>query len=206
MQRVIFLSSCILLCSSTIILQKNKIKLDQTILAIFALPDDELLTGTTLAHYASKGVKVYVAIATDGALGTTDFANIPAGRELVEVRQNEMICSAEALGIEPPILLGLPDQLNTLNGGLQEEIDVLGMKVDSLINTYRPNVIITFGAAGWTGHPDHRLVGNVVTDVFASHSWDWQPKLYYSELVSSTINEKSWAKYLTVQSIYLPVN
>jgi LmbE family N-acetylglucosaminyl deacetylase len=42
-------------------------------------PDDELLMGATLAHYTFAGIKVYVAIATDGALGATDFSKTPAG-------------------------------------------------------------------------------------------------------------------------------
>lgn len=177
----------------------------QTLLAIFAHPDDELLTGAALAHYASGGVKVYVAIATDGALGTTDFSNIPAGQRLVEVRHEEMICSAKALGIEPPIFIGLPDQLNMGKGGLPVQLDTLRKVIYSLIKTLKPDVVVTFGSEGWTGHPDHRLVGIIVTEVFASRQWPGNPKLYFSGLPTASINDSSWAKYLTVDSSFLTV-
>lgn len=176
-----------------------------TLLAIFAHPDDELLTGAALAHYVSKGVKVYVAIATDGALGTTDFSNIPAGPRLVAVRHEEMICSAKALGIEPPIFIGLADQMNMGTGGLPAQLDMLRQAVSSLLIKLKPDVVVTFGPDGWTGHPDHRLTGIIVTEVFASREWPGNPKLFFSGLPTGSITETSWAKYLTVDSSYLTI-
>lgn len=176
-----------------------------TLLAIFAHPDDELLTGAALAHYASKGVKVYVAIATDGALGTTDFSNVPAGPKLEAVRHEEMICSAKALGIEPPIFIGLSDQMNMGTGGLPAQLDTLRQVVSSLLTKFKPDVVVTFGPDGWTGHPDHRLTGIIVTEVFASRQWPGNPKLYFSGLPTGSITETSWAKYLTVDSAYLAI-
>lgn len=174
-----------------------------TLLAVFAHPDDELLTGAALAHYASRGVKVFVAIATDGALGTTDFANVPAGPKLASVRHEEMVCSAQALGIEPPIFIGLPDQLDAAGGSLPAQLDVLREKIAALITKLKPDVIITFGPEGWTGHPDHRLTGIIVTEVFASRAWPGNPRLYFSGLPTGSITKTSWAKYLTVDSTYL---
>ena len=176
-----------------------------TLLAILAHPDDELLMGATLAHYAAAGSKVYVAIATDGALGTTEFARIPAGEALAKVRHEEMICSARALGVEAPIFMGLPDQLNAKEGGVSDQLDSLRKAVIALLTRLKPQAIVTFGAEGWTGHPDHRLVGNVVTEVFASRKWDGAPKLYYTALPGGSINDSSWAQYLTVDSSYLTV-
>ncbi len=175
------------------------------LLAIFAHPDDELLTGAALAHYAAKNAKVYVAIATDGALGTTDFANIPAGSRLVAARQEEMKCSAKALGLEPPIFIGLPDQMNAATGGLPAQLDTLRRAVSSLLTTLKPDVIVTFGAEGWTGHPDHLLTGTIVTEVFASRQWPGNPKLYFSALPTGSITKTSWAKYRTVDSSYLTI-
>jgi LmbE family N-acetylglucosaminyl deacetylase len=184
--------------------QLQAVEKTPTLLAVFAHPDDELLTGAALAHYASRGVKVYVAVATDGALGTTDFSGIPAGKQLAEARHAEMICSAKALGAEP-IFIGLPDQLDAEKGQLPRQLDSLRRAIVSLMNTLHPDVVITFGAEGWTGHPDHRLIGIIVTEVFASKRWLWNPKLYFSALPTGTINDSSWAKYLTVDSSYLAV-
>lgn len=177
----------------------------KTLLAIFAHPDDELLTGAALAHYASQGVKVYVVIATDGALGTTDFSNIPAGEKLAAVRHDEMICSAKELGIEPPIFIGLPDQLDATKGKLPVTIDSLRKKISSLMQSIKPDVVITFGSEGWTGHPDHRLVGLITTEIFASRRWPNNPQLFFSALPTGSITDSSWAQYLTVDSSYLTV-
>jgi LmbE family N-acetylglucosaminyl deacetylase len=184
-------------------LQESSVR--HTLLAIYAHPDDELLTGAVLAHYAKAGVTVQVVIATDGSLGTTDFAKIPAGEQLAKVRRAEMICSAQALGIEPPIFLGLEDQMKTATGGLQQQIDTLAVAVTALLTKLRPDVVITFGPEGWTGHPDHRMVGTVVTDVFASRQWPGDPQLFFSALPTGSITETSWAKYRTVDQKYLTV-
>lgn len=175
------------------------------IMAVVAHPDDELLMGALLSHYATKRVKVHVVVATNGALGQTDFYKVPAGKTLVEIRRAEMSCSNNALGLEKPILLGLPDQLLASEGKLQGQIDLLRYKIDSLFQFYQPNAVLTFGAAGMTGHPDHRLIGNIVTEVFESKSWSWKPKLFYPALPTGSINEHSWATYLTVDSSHLTV-
>lgn len=175
------------------------------IMAVVAHPDDELLMGALLSHYASRGVKVHVVVATNGALGQTDFYKVPDGKTLVEIRRDETSCSSNVLGLEKPILLGLPDQLLASEGKLQGQIDLLRYKIDSLFQFYRPNAVLTFGAAGMTGHPDHRLIGNIVTEVFESKSWSWKPKLFYPALPTGSINDKSWATYLTVDSSHLSV-
>lgn len=176
-----------------------------TIMAVVAHPDDELLMGALLSHYAARGVKVHVVVATNGALGQTDFYKVPEGKTLAEIRRDEMSCSGNVLGLEKPIWLGLPDQLLATEGKLQSQIDLLRYKIDSLFQLYKPHAVLTFGAAGMTGHPDHRLIGNIVTEVFESRSWPWKPKLFYPALPTGSINEKSWATYLTVDSSHLTV-
>ena len=49
--------------------------------------------------------------------------------------------------------------------------DALGRlrtEVAKIIDAVRPAAIITFGPEGGTGHPDHRLVGDVVTQIVQS--------------------------------------
>ena len=61
-----------------------------------------------LARYARDGVQVHLIIATDGAQGGSN-TSIPRGPELARVRDAEARCATDALGIQPPILLGFPD-------------------------------------------------------------------------------------------------
>ena len=132
-----------------------------TVMAVFAHPDDERIVGPMLARWAREGHRVWLVIATDGAKGIREHAGIPAGPALARARAGEARCAARQLGIEPPILLGLEDaglaSFSSL-GRLREE-------VARLIAAHRPRTVLTIGPEGGTGHPDHRLVGNVVTEV-----------------------------------------
>jgi LmbE family N-acetylglucosaminyl deacetylase len=145
-----------------------------TLVAVFAHADDELFVAPILARYAREGHDVYLVIATDGGLGTRDFAGIPAGDALVAVRAREARCAAQALGIHPPLLLGLPD------AGLPAHLSQFRSEVVRLLSELRPDVVITFGPDGGTGHSDHRLVGSVVTEVVQRGDLAWPRSLYYT--------------------------
>jgi LmbE family N-acetylglucosaminyl deacetylase len=151
------------------------------LLAIFAHPDDEASVGPVLAKYAASGVSVHLAVASDGRLGVTPEAGIPAGDPLAAARAQELRCAAEKLGLEKPILFGLHDQLK-MGEGLtphMEQIRELRERVRKLFEELQPDAVITWPASGWTGHPDHRLVSTVVTEVFQSQPWTKPARLYY---------------------------
>jgi LmbE family N-acetylglucosaminyl deacetylase len=131
------------------------------IVAVFAHPDDERVIGPLLSRLAREGRETHLVIATDGAKGVTDFARIPAGAELAAARTKEATCAANRLGVRQLHIIGLPD------GGLAS-FDVLGKlrpALAAIIDSLKPAAIITFGPEGGTGHPDHRLVGDVVTQI-----------------------------------------
>jgi LmbE family N-acetylglucosaminyl deacetylase len=130
------------------------------VVAIFAHPDDERVVAPLLARVAREGRETHLVIATDGAKGIRDFAGIPAGAELAAARAKEASCAATRLGAKLH-LLGLPD------AGLAS-FDALGKlraALVALIDSVKPAAIISFGPEGGTGHPDHRLVGDVVTQI-----------------------------------------
>lgn len=131
------------------------------IVAVFAHPDDERVIGPLLSRLAREGRETHLVIATDGSKGIRDFARIPAGPELAAVRTKEATCAADRLGVRQLHLLGLPD------GGLAS-FDALGRlraALVAIVDSLKPAAIITFGPEGGTGHPDHRLVGNVTTQI-----------------------------------------
>ena len=138
----------------------------RTILAVFAHPDDETLIGPLLSAYARKGVRVRLVIATNGDQGVSPHAGIPAGPALAEVRAKEAQCSSQALGIEAPIMLGFEDgELGRFGLPPWEYLGRLERELRDLLAELRPDVVITFGPEGAYGHPDHRLVGAVVTQL-----------------------------------------
>src|SRR3954462_6362017 len=131
------------------------------VLAVFAHPDDERVIGPLLSKLAREGRETHLVIATDGSKGVRDYAHIPAGPELAAARTKEATCAANRLGVRKLHLLGLPD------GGLAS-FNVLGKlrpALAAIIDSLKPAAIITFGPEGGTGHPDHRLVGDVVTQI-----------------------------------------
>lgn len=131
------------------------------VLAVFAHADDERVIAPLLAKFAREGRETHLVIATDGAKGIRDFAGIPAGAELATARAKEAQCAAARLGVRQLHLLGLPD------AGLAS-FDALGKlrtALAAIVDSLNPAVIITFGPEGGTGHPDHRLVCDVMTEI-----------------------------------------
>ncbi len=148
------------------------------ILAVFAHPDDERVIGPLLSKLAREGRETHLVIATDGSKGIRAFTHIPAGPELAAARTREAQCAANRLGVRQLHLLGLPD------GGLAS-FDVLGKLragLVAIIDSLRPAAIITFGPEGGTGHPDHRLVGDVATQIIESDSRYASIDLLYASL------------------------
>jgi LmbE family N-acetylglucosaminyl deacetylase len=148
------------------------------ILAIFAHPDDERVIGPLLSRLAREGRETHLVIATDGSQGVRDFAHIPAGPALAAARAKEASCAAQRLGVHQLHLLGLPD------GGLAS-FNVLGKLRSGLvavIDSLEPAAIITFGPEGGTGHPDHRLVGDVVSQIIQGDARYRNIDLLYASL------------------------
>ena len=148
------------------------------IVAVFAHPDDERVVGPLLSRLAREGRETHLVIATDGSKGVTDFARIPAGPELAAARTKEATCAANRLGVRQLHIIGLPD------GGLAS-FEVLGKlrpALVAIIDSLRPAAIITFGPEGGTGHPDHRLVGDVVTQIVQGDARYLDLDLLYASL------------------------
>jgi LmbE family N-acetylglucosaminyl deacetylase len=156
----------------------------RTILAVFAHPDDEQVVSPMLARYAREGVRVQLAIATDGRKGVREHAGIPAGDALAAARAAEARCACEKLRIPPPILMGLED------GALYAEANKRTVleQVARLVVELKPDVVVTWGPDGVTGHTDHRMVSSLVTEV-VQRGGDPAPQLFYAGLSSARAAE-----------------
>lgn len=175
------------------------------LLAIFAHPDDEASVGAVLAKYAAAGVNVHLAIATDGRLGVSAHARIPAGDALAAVRNQELQCATEQLGLQPPIRFGLHDQLKMTEGlgPYSEQLNELRERVRQLFEELQPDAVITWGPSGWTGHPDHRIVSAVVTEVFQNKRWARPSQLYYPALPTENVPASNPIPTATVAKEFL---
>ena len=181
----------------------------RTLLAVFAHPDDEAFVGPLLSHYARQGVRVRLAIVTEGAKGVSRRLGVPAGPEMARLRAEEARCSCRALGIEAPMQLGFED------GGLGKASDPpdgylkqVEQRIRELLAEVRPDVVITWGPEGGYGHPDHRLVGAVVTEAVQAGADGAPRRLLYSGIPADHARsaDPRWAvtdpRYLTVRVPY----
>jgi LmbE family N-acetylglucosaminyl deacetylase len=154
------------------------------LMCIFAHPDDESLgTGSTLARYAAEGVEIALVTATRGQRGWTgDPRHDPGPEALGAIRERELRCAAESLGIRHLDLLGYTD-------GDLDRADPARViaELAAAIRSRRPHVVITFAPDGAYGHPDHIAISQFATAAIVRAAGDErgdQPphrvaKLYY---------------------------
>jgi LmbE family N-acetylglucosaminyl deacetylase len=122
--------------------------------AVLAHPDDESFGcagALALAHDAGRAVRLLVA--TRGEAGTPD--GMPdddfGGR-----REDELRCAAGKIGFDEVTLLE-----GYVDGSLADApFSQLVNDVALWLGDRRPEAVITFGAHGVTGHPDHVVIGS----------------------------------------------
>jgi LmbE family N-acetylglucosaminyl deacetylase len=146
-------------------------------LAIFAHPDDELAIAPALSKL-SKEYTIYVVYATDGK-GGTRVNNIPPD-SLGKIRMAEVTCSLQNLGLEPPIFLHV-DRLDSKYdlSKFWSQTKVAKDSLKSIIKRLNPNVIITIGPDGDTGHPEHRVISSLTTELILREAWVDRYPLYF---------------------------
>jgi LmbE family N-acetylglucosaminyl deacetylase len=153
----------------------------KTLVTVWAHADDETPVGPIVARYAREGVQVYTIIATDGAQGGAN-TSIPRGPELARVRGDEARCASEALGIHPPILLGFPDAALGNYAADPTLLYRLTQRLHEELQGLRPDALITWGPDGGTGHPDHRLVSGIVTQLVRADAPGVPERLFYASI------------------------
>ncbi len=135
-----------------------------TLVAIQAHPDDDMLFSPLLVHYAKKGIDVHVVFVTYGEKGV-EFTDISPGAELAAVRKAEEIAAFKHYGIHPPRFLDYLDQ--EVPDLSEEEVNEMQSQLREILEEVSPRVVITFGPEGFTGNIDHVAVSPIVTDLIA---------------------------------------
>lgn len=132
------------------------------LLGVWAHPDDEtFVAGGLLADAARRGDRVHCLHLTAGEAGQCAHGPTPPAR-LAALREAELAAALAHLGAEPSHPLRWPD------GGLARVPDAVGVsRVRAELDAVEPDVVVTFGADGFTGHPDHRRLSRWVTAAVA---------------------------------------
>jgi LmbE family N-acetylglucosaminyl deacetylase len=134
------------------------------LMAVLAHPDDESLGfGGTLAKYASEGVDVSVLTATRGDAGRyrghpPEHEAHPGAQALAAIREGELRAAAAVLGVRELVVLDYHDQ-QLDSAPPRDVIDGIARHIRRL----RPDVVLTFGADGAYGHPDHIAISQFAT-------------------------------------------
>jgi LmbE family N-acetylglucosaminyl deacetylase len=160
----------------------------KTLAVLLAHADDETAIGPILARYGREGVHVHLIIVTDGSQGAGSAGGSLRpelglrGDELAQARGEEARCAADALGVRPPVFLGFPD------GKLGDYIDDRSLlyrltdRIAGELQRLRPDAVLTWGPDGGTGHPDHRLVSNIATQLARAGAPGVPDRLFYMNL------------------------
>jgi mycothiol conjugate amidase Mca len=194
-----------------------------TLMAVHAHPDDEIFsTGGTLAKYAREGIHTVLVTCTGGEEGeivdpSMDVEEVKP--RLGEVREQELRCAVDVLGIETLEFLGYrdsgmagtPSNQNPASFNMADPEEATGRLV-RLIRRYRPDVLMSYDENGSYGHPDH-IKAHTITVLAFEAAGDpsrypeagpaWQPKkLYYSGL--SRAQFERWKRLAEEEHIESP--
>lgn len=164
-----------------------------TIMAVHAHPDDETsMTGGILARYAREGIRTVLVTCTNG-----EFGDAPGGlkpedenhdvEEVVRTRMKELRASCDILGIDHLELLGYQDsgmmgwpQNSAPHAFWNTPVDEAAASLGSLMERYRPQVVVTYDEFGFYGHPDHIQAHRVA--VAAAEATGIPKKFYYATI------------------------
>jgi LmbE family N-acetylglucosaminyl deacetylase len=146
-------------------------------LGVFAHPDDEVFcAGGTMAQAAEAGAEVMIVSATRGERGQIRDAAAATRRTLGAVREGELGAAAAELGVQHVQVLAYPD------GTLAQHSSSLGAAIAGIMRQFDPDTVVTFGADGGYGHPDHVAISGLATKAFLTMARDRGRgrRLYYA--------------------------
>ena len=135
------------------------LKSTKVLVGVFAHPDDETVCAGVLAHAAAGGWDVKVVFATSGDAGEDVSGRKLCGAALGKEREREGVKALAALGVgRPPVFLGFGD------GTVAQSATAVKARLVTELGGFKPDVVLTFGPDGFTGHADHIAVGKAADE------------------------------------------
>ena len=190
------------------------------LLLVHAHPDDESIgTGATIARYAAEGAQVTLVTCTRGELGEVippELAYLATGGDrLGEYRITELAAACAALGIGDQRFLGGPGRWR--DSGMmglpandspdcfwQADLATAAAELAKVIVDVRPQVVVTYDANGFYGHPDHIQAHRVTAEAIVraarpEQGQPWQVAKFYA-----TAMPRSVAQAWDLPPVYVP--
>lgn len=132
------------------------------LLGAYAHPDDEQGVSGLMHKCASEGVDVTLVCATRGEAGEIAPGVDATPENLGTVREEELKCAAEKIGVNNLYFLSWRDsgmmgthENNNPNCFWQANPFEVTEKLVRIIRRHQPQVLVTFDPNGGYGHPDH---------------------------------------------------
>jgi len=146
----------------------------RTLLSVLAHPDDESFgMGGTLAMYAEDGTDVYLICATRGEAGEVDPEFLEGQPSIAHLREMELRCAVDKLGLKEVKLLSYRDSGMTGSADnsnpealINAPQDQVAKEIAEYIRQIKPQVILTFDPIGGYRHPDHIFIHQAATKAF----------------------------------------
>jgi LmbE family N-acetylglucosaminyl deacetylase len=140
------------------------------LLGAYAHPDDEQGVSGLMRKYASEGVDVTLVCATRGEAGEIAPGVDATPENLGQVREEELRCAAEKIGVNNVYFLNYRDSgmMGTPENNhpqclWQANVIQVAENLVRLIRRHKPHVILTFDPNGGYGHPDHIKIHQAAT-------------------------------------------
>jgi LmbE family N-acetylglucosaminyl deacetylase len=169
-------------------------------MVVHAHPDDESIgTGGILARYAAEGVRTVLVTCTDGGCGDGPDGVKPGqpGHDraaVVAARREELEQSCKVLGVTHLERLDYADsgmmgwpQNDEPGSFWRAPVGEGAARLAELFRRYSPQVVVTYNANGFYGHPDHIQAHRIT--VAASELTGIPSKLYYTAVPRSAMAE-----------------
>jgi N-acetyl-1-D-myo-inositol-2-amino-2-deoxy-alpha-D-glucopyranoside deacetylase len=190
------------------------------LLLVHAHPDDESIgTGATIARYAAEGAQVTLVTCTRGELGEVippELAYLAAdGNRLGEYRITELAAACAALGIGDQRFLGGPGRWR--DSGMmglpandspdcfwQADLATAAAELAKIIVDIRPQVLVTYDANGYYGHPDHIQAHRVSSAAIRVAGEPGQPRPWQVAKFYATAMPRSVAEEWDLPPVYVP--
>ena len=169
-----------------------------TLLLVHAHPDDEAIsTGGVMAMAHEQGRRVVLVTATSGEVGEIHNMDEAESRpRLAEIRTEELRRAGKLLGVDRQVFLGYRDSgmVGTADNEHPQSFHrapLLGAAqlLAMVLREERPDVVVTYGADGIYGHPDHVKAHEVtVAALDLMDAEGWQPtKAYFVCIAESSM-------------------
>lgn len=159
-------------------------------------PDDiEIGAGATAAKLAALGKQVCFLICTDGRFGDGCAPEGCKGQALIDLRRQEAIASAAALGVTDVRFLPLSD------GGFYE-ISALEQGIAGVISDFQPDVIFAPDPCVTSEcHKDHLNVGNAARQLACFAPYEGIMRQYHDTDHAITVTDTLGSCHANVQAL-----